>query len=182
MNLLKENSGAAALWILIGFVLAIIVSFVTAVQVKSTSTVQFCNSCHEMNPFYDTWVTGPHGLDKKGAIRARCVDCHLPHDSLMNYLTTKTKAGIHDAKAHWMGKKTEWLKQWKERGPYVHEAYESGCLECHKELVAPGIPAKAVSAHKAYLAGQTERNCIDCHHMVGHGDLVQRFRDLGYSE
>ncbi len=182
MSKKKGNKGAIAVCLIIGFVIAIIFSLISAAQVKSTSTVEFCNSCHEMNPFYETWAMGPHGLDNKGAIKARCVDCHLPHDSLVNYLVTKTKAGLHDMQAHWRGKKTEWLKLWKNRGPYVHEAYESGCKECHKNIIAPGIPTKAISAHKAYLSGQTERDCIDCHYLAGHGDLVQVFRDLGYSE
>ncbi len=182
MRFLKSHGGSTIVACIIAFLIALLVAFFTATQVKSTSTVEFCNSCHEMHPFYKTWAAGKHGVDAMGAVRARCVDCHLPHDSLANYLTVKTQAGLHDMKAHAMKKKTAWLEIWKNRGPYVHEAYESGCKECHKKLVAPGIPVKAFTAHKAYLVGQTKRTCIDCHHEVGHGDLVTEFREIASNE
>ncbi len=178
MKFIKNNGGAVVIVCIVAFLIALFVAFFAAKQVQSTSTVEFCNSCHEMNPFYETWAAGKHGTDAKGVIRARCVDCHLPHDSLANYLSTKTKAGLHDIKAHWMGKKTDWLGIWKNRGPYVHAAYESGCKECHKKLIAPGIPLKAITGHKAYLNGETKRTCLDCHHDVGHGDLVTKFREI----
>ncbi len=178
MRIITDNGGAVLVACIIAFLVALVIAFFAAKQVQSTSTVEFCNSCHEMHPFYRTWAAGKHGTDAKGVIRARCVDCHLPHDSLGNYLKTKTKAGLHDIKAHWMGKKTDWLTLWKNRGPYVHAAYDSGCKECHKKLVAPGIPLKAYTAHKTYLVGQTKRTCLDCHHEVGHGDLVAEFREI----
>ncbi|RUM87354.1 MAG: cytochrome C [Thermodesulfatator sp.] len=182
MRILNSHQGSTIVACVIAFLIALLIAFFTAKQVKSTSTVEFCNSCHEMNPFYKTWAAGKHGIDSMGAVRARCVDCHLPHDSLANYLKVKTQAGLHDMKAHAMKKKTPWLEIWKNRGPYVHEAYESGCKECHKKLVAPGIPVKAFTAHKAYIVGQTKRTCIDCHHEVGHGDLVTEFREIAQKE
>ncbi len=174
----SRSKGAGTMAVVLGFLSAIILCFFIAVKVRSTSTVEFCNSCHEMGRFEKTWRMGKHGSDAKGVIRARCVDCHLPHDSLANYLKVKTRAGIHDIIAHWTGKKTDWLTIWKNRGPYVHAAYESGCKECHKGLVAPGIPVKAYTAHKTYLVEQTTRTCLDCHHEVGHGDLVSEFQKI----
>ena len=175
MEKAKSCKVAVFLALAVGIIAALIVGYIGAEQIHATSTVEFCNSCHEMNIFHEAWAAGPHGPNAKGIIVARCVDCHLPHDSLSNYLIVKTKAGIHDVIAHKTGKKTEWLKLWKNRGPYYHEAYESGCLECHRDIIAPGIPVKALTAHKTYLAGQSERDCLDCHYKVGHGDLVQIF-------
>ena len=56
--------------------------------------------------------------------------------------------------------------------PYKHQAYESGCRECHENIVAPGIPIKAFTAHRQYQLGYTRENCISCHQTVGHGDVV----------
>ncbi len=182
MRIINSNGGAVLVACLIAFLVALVLAFFSAQKVKSTSTVEFCNSCHEMHPFHQTWAAGKHGYDSMGVIRAKCVDCHLPHDSLWNYLKTKMKAGLHDMKAHLIGKKTDWLALWKNRGPYVHEAYESGCKECHKKLVAAGIPTKAFTAHRAYELGETERTCLDCHHEVGHGDLVSAFREIAQNK
>ncbi len=49
-------------------VVVIIASFVTA---EAMSTNSSCNSCHEMNPYYDSWSASSHK-------DAKCVDCHIP--------------------------------------------------------------------------------------------------------
>ncbi len=172
------TKGAVAIGFILGFFIAIILSLVTASKVKSTGAVKFCASCHEMNLFHDTWAESSHGVNQKGVIKAKCADCHLPHDGIVDYLITKSKAGIHDYLAHLKGKKTDWISKWKNRGPHAHGAYESGCRKCHKELVAPGIPIKAFTAHRAYELGESKLHCIDCHQMAGHGDLVLAMKQV----
>src|ERR1043165_6325011 len=39
-----------------------------------------CANCHILNDEYASWMKGPH----HGA--ARCIDCHLPHDTVPKYL------------------------------------------------------------------------------------------------
>ncbi|MBA2849024.1 hypothetical protein G4V39_10680 [Thermosulfuriphilus ammonigenes] len=176
----NSSRGTLVKGLIIGFIAALVFSFITAVQVKSTGTVKFCSSCHEMKIFQETWAAGAHGPNDKGVIKAKCVDCHLPHDGLFTYLVAKTKFGINDYVAHVTGRKAtleHWLKHWEHKKPYTHEAYESGCRKCHKELVAPGIPLKAFTAHRAYELGETNKTCINCHHTVGHGDLLLALRE-----
>jgi len=155
-----------------GFAIAAVLALFTASQVKSTSTAEFCVSCHEMRTFYETWRAGVHGPDNKGVIKAECVDCHLPHDGVVEYPKVKVQSGLHDMMAHKSGKKPNWLEKMEARGPHEHMAYESGCLRCHKELVAKGIPIKAFTAHRAYELGESINHCVDCHKGAGHGDIV----------
>ncbi len=62
-----ENPTAAALWA-VGAVALILVAFVGVAQ--ATEAPAFCNTCHEMEPYYTAWDEGPHsGVD--------CVDCHV---------------------------------------------------------------------------------------------------------
>ena len=71
MRILRSYGGSTIVACIVAFLIALLIAFITAKQVQSTSTVKFCNSCHEMHPFYRTWAAGKHGLDAKGAIRAR---------------------------------------------------------------------------------------------------------------
>ena len=171
--------------VLIGFVIGICITIILALlagaQVKSTNKVSFCASCHEMQPFYKTWQMAAHGTSKMGVIKAKCVDCHLPHKSFMGYLIAKARFGLNDYWAHYF-KETEtlpltWIAEWEGTKPKAHKGYESGCKECHKNLLAPNIPLKAFKAHRTYELGETDKTCISCHHMVGHGDLLAFMRE-----
>jgi cytochrome c nitrite reductase small subunit len=165
----SKQNGSIILGLCIGLCLAIVLALVTASKIHSTNKVEFCTSCHEMKTFYQTWVLSAHGHAQKGAMKARCVDCHLPESNILTYLTTKAKAGAKDYIAHINSKKVDWIARRKERHSYT---YESGCKKCHKELVVPGIPIKAFLAHRAYELGETDKTCISCHQNVGHGDLL----------
>jgi len=168
------NKGGIVLGLIVGVLIALIFSLVTASKVVSTGKAEFCGSCHEMKVFVETWEAGIHGPSKKGVVKAECADCHLPHDNMINYLISKFKFGLNDYLAHLRGKgKPEhWIEHWKHKVPYKHQAYESGCRECHKTLVAEGIPLKAFKAHREYELGHTRENCITCHQTVGHGDVI----------
>ncbi len=169
----------------VGFLIALCIALFSAAQIMESNQVHFCASCHEMKVFYETWQKAPHGTIHRGTIRARCVDCHLPHEGFMKYLIAKILYGANDYYVHMTGKKASiehWLKHWEHKKPYVHKAYESGCKSCHKELIGNGIPLKAITAHKAYLIGETKKTCVSCHHMVGHGDVLTVLREKAKQE
>ncbi|OAG28038.1 cytochrome c3 family protein [Thermodesulfatator autotrophicus] len=168
------NKGGLILGIVIGLVVAGLGSLVTASKMVESNKVEFCASCHPMKTFHETWKLSVHGPNQKGAMKAKCADCHLPHDGFMNYLVTKVKAGLNDYIANMQGKGSTpqyWLDRWAKQGADKH-VYESSCRKCHKELVAPGIPVKAFIAHRQYELGMTKENCITCHRQVGHGNLM----------
>ncbi len=165
----------AILGFIVGVFVAAIVGLISASQLIHSNKVSFCASCHEMKVFYQTWVKAAHGLNHRGVVRAKCSDCHLPHEGIIKYLAAKIFYGVNDMYVHLTGAKASaehWVEHWKHKKPYVHKAYESGCKECHKELIGNGIPIKAITAHKAYLIGETKKTCVSCHHTVGHGDVL----------
>ena len=166
-----------------GFVFSALLFFWISAEVYYSNSPESCMSCHEMRVFYNTWKNSVHGLADKGALRARCVDCHLPHTSLYAYLFTKAKAGLHDWQAHISGKMNspeKWLAYLRQRelAPGKPTAFDSGCRQCHKVLIGDGIPIKAIKAHKAYLIGETNKTCVSCHRSVGHGDIISTFTEL----
>jgi cytochrome c nitrite reductase small subunit len=153
--------------LVIGVGIGVVVSLIGAEQIEKTGTPEFCISCHEMKPMYDTWLKGPHGPlgNKAGAVRASCTDCHLPHDSVVSYLTEKIRTAMKDAYYH---NKKElisnvdfWLEKLdpKEVKKYT---YESNCIHCHEEL-----PDNIL--HEKYKKGEINDTCLDCHWYVGHG-------------
>jgi nitrate/TMAO reductase-like tetraheme cytochrome c subunit len=151
-------------------------SLFTFVMIESTSTVEFCAVCHEMDVFVDTWEAAAHGPDETGAIAAVCVDCHLPDPEAghIAYLYEKGRSGTNDVVKHLLGDFPDWIANLEER---EHFTFESGCRKCHVELVAPGIPLKAITAHRDYLTGQTEETCIGCHADIGHAALKAAIQD-----
>ena len=58
-----KNPSPKSLGVLLGggFIVGILFwgGFNTAMEM--TNTEEFCISCHEMKPMYDTWLKGPHG-------------------------------------------------------------------------------------------------------------------------
>jgi len=50
--------------------LAVLVSFFAAGAIVITGQPGFCNSCHIMNPYYDSWQNSGHS-------NVNCLDCHL---------------------------------------------------------------------------------------------------------
>ena len=155
-------------FLVVGGAIGVGVSLFSTQKIEETGTPQFCISCHEMKPMYDTWLKGPHGPlgNKAGAVRASCIDCHLPHDTVVNYLVSKMRTGLKDAYYHNF-KKEEiskldfWLKKLdtKEVKKYT---YEENCIHCHQNL-----PDNVL--HEKYKKGEIKDTCLDCHWYVGHG-------------
>ena len=149
-----------------GFIIAGVVALISAQVVESTAEPSFCGSCHEMKPMYEAWEKGPHGPsgNKRGAVRAGCADCHLPHDNVLSYLINKSKFGMNDFVVHLFsgghdGDVNYWLEKRKERDHYV---FVSNCERCHEKL-----PDNIM--HQKLKAGEIKGNCLTCHWYVGHG-------------
>ena len=141
-----------------GLVIGLLLAFIGFQGVESTSSVSFCSKCHEMKPLYETWLKGPHGpfyesnkhttlknlfhrifphgpsYESKGAVRATCVDCHLPpSDNLANYLVNKGISGTRDLFVHFLGRpsKIDWVAKLDESKKFV---FDKSCLKCHLSL------------------------------------------------
>jgi cytochrome c-type protein NapC len=179
----KRSASKMALFtfIVIGVVIGAVASFSTAVMVEETSGKEFCTKCHTMQPMADAYLDDVHGGHNKEGLTAKCVDCHLPHDSLVGYLVEKAKTGIHDVWAEFTYDKS--TIDWQEKRKHAkHFVFDSGCLHCHTNLkeATMGTP-KAFVAHKAYFLNHTKK-CVECHENVGHHNLGDHLSQIQSKE
>lgn len=141
-------------YLFLGF-LALVISIgafiFTAEPLSYMSTeASTCNNCHVMETAYENWYHGPHQKVTE------CVDCHLPHDNLINYWFQKGKTGLHDVFYFSAGLTPELIRA----KPEAQEIIQANCIRCHKETV------------EAIIMGPQafDRHCWDCHRTVAHGN------------
>ena len=163
----------------IGIFAGMLISLYTAHMVEETSDEEFCGSCHSMQPMVKAYREDIHGGNNRVGFKAKCTDCHLPHDGILNYMTQKTLTGINDI---WVETfedtdKIDWQAKRLHRRKFV---YDSGCLKCHKNLKkATESNPKAFIAHKSYFMKKKELNlsCVSCHENIGHKNLSSHLKN-----
>ena len=114
-----------------------------------------CANCHIMNDQYASWTKGPHHGD------ARCVDCHLPRDTVEKYLA-KALNGYHHSKGFTLQDFHEPILI----KPRNAEILQNNCLRCHGDLVHDALVAGARGTQPAEVE---DGRCVHCHRGVGHG-------------
>jgi cytochrome c nitrite reductase small subunit len=112
-----------------------------------------CANCHIMNDQYASWSKGPH----HGG--ARCVDCHLPHDTVGKYVA-KASNGYHHSKGFTLQDFHEPIMI-KQRNADILQA---NCVRCHADFVHDILQDPLASE-----GGREETRCTHCHRGVGHG-------------
>ncbi|WP_290924442.1 NapC/NirT family cytochrome c [Halodesulfovibrio sp.] len=154
-----------------GFVLTIVLVLASGHMIALTNTDQFCVTCHVMKPFRQAWLASPHGGNNPQGVVAQCVDCHLPHGTLVEYVVAKAYTGTHDVIMNMI------------IDPYTHDwganranrekfTYDNSCRKCHTRLQAPKMGIKAILAHREYLRKENKLRCVKCHEHVGHKDMM----------
>ncbi|HIF3540788.1 TPA: cytochrome c3 family protein [Salmonella enterica] len=145
--------------------------------VKTTGNAEFCGACHEMQPMVKTYQQDTHGGNNPHGFSAECVDCHLPHTSTVGYLISKGVQGTNDVikKKFTDTSDINWLENRKKRESYV---YDSGCLECHNQLLdkTKADNPKSLEMHKLYKDMSNTNSalkCVSCHVTVGHAGLLR---------
>lgn len=157
--------------LLISFFISLLFAYTTLEVVVKTSSANYCVSCHEMAPMKASYDQDVHGGRGKSGIKASCVSCHLPHDSIINYLYTKVEKGIKETTIHYFTdlNKIDWHKKRENRDDYV---YDSGCIKCHTNYddnSSYSLKAKQMHMHyKELLNTNKELTCATCHAEVGH--------------
>ncbi len=130
-------------------ILAVVFLVITAGSIVLTSTNTFCNSCHVMNPYYDSWKKSSHN-------KAHCLDCHL-EPGLLNYAEGKLK-GMSQAIDYMVGrigtKPSATVK-------------DVSCLRAHchsaEELVSKNIDYNGIKfTHKNHIAAVVDGINISC--------------------
>jgi len=136
---------------------------------RTTSTNEYCISCH-IHPSADaSWKKSVHYQTKSG-IRTACVDCHLPPKG-DGYLWAKGTTGLRDLWSKWTKDSASF--NWEDKGRLEnarHHVYQSGCIKCHENLFPPKLTKAGEDAHLYYQ--QTKQSddlhCINCHLNAGH--------------
>lgn len=108
-----------------------------------SETPEFCGSCHVLNMEYEAWFhSGAHR-------RVKCVECHLPNDTLARHLLWKTIDGLKDWLSFHTGHVSDPIRISARGAGFVKE----NCQRCHAELIS---------------RINEDRQCWDCHRGLSH--------------
>lgn len=109
-----------------------------------------CANCHAMAGHYEAWAAGPH------AQAATCVDCHLPHEGLVEQYLVKAEDGlVHGVRFT--------LDDYPENVVIRDKSLavaDRSCLHCHGDLTTDMMFARDDGAEGL--------SCVRCHSGVGH--------------
>ena len=158
--------------VLIGLPLLLSTGWILAQYgIERTSGVEFCTSCHSMQPMAESYSMDVHGGRSVHGVQANCSDCHLPHDSPLNFMLAYWQRLIGDAWVELIhgSESIDWKMLRNARESYV---FDSGCLTCHRNLLE-AFPrnADAYAAHEPFFLDETPTKCVSCHSAVGHKNL-----------
>lgn len=81
-----------ARWLVILLIVSAVAGYAS---IEITSRSSFCNRCHIMNPYYDSWTTDAHS-------DSECVDCHIPPGAT-NYISAKMN-GLGQVVDDWLNR------------------------------------------------------------------------------
>ena len=127
-------------------VVLIIAAFVAA---HFTSASSFCNSCHEMNPYYASWQASTHKT-------AQCRDCHIP-PGFIPYIETKL-GSLREIYVHLTGNPKAPLA-------VTRKIPNASCFRCHPNPPPdPALPTVTFTHAKKHSG----LNCISCHIRLVH--------------
>lgn len=162
------------LLLLVGVVIGLVISYASYEAITRTSTPEFCVVCHEMAPMRASFDQDVHGGKGKTGIRANCVNCHLPHNNIFNYVFTKAKNGVTEVGLHFFGNvdAIDWQKNRENRAEFV---FDDGCIKCHTNYATnEKFNPKALEMHQHYnalLTTDKKIGCASCHAEIGHKGL-----------
>lgn len=148
--------------------------------VESTSTTEFCLSCHEMRIMHEEFTKSIHFRNRSG-VRLECGDCHVPRDGLRKYIA-KLEA-LDDVYAHFIGTidTPEKFEARREDMAYtvraaMKEDNSQACRNCHA-FNAMDLAKQADRPKRKHTeAMDTGQTCIDCHKGIAH-TLPSELRD-----
>ncbi len=176
----KQSFLKIALLVVVLAPVVVVVSWgATEMMIEETGGKEFCTVCHTMQPMGAAYEADIHGGANNSGVKAKCVDCHLPHDNPFVYLYGKASIGFHDvwAQMTYDLDAIDWQAKREHREDFV---YDSGCTHCHSNLEKATLAdSKAFVAHKPYFLGKTEKSCVSCHTAVGHKNLSAHLERSG---
>lgn len=124
-------------------------AYVTDAPAYAGTAPETCANCHVMDSAYENWFHAPH------ARVTTCVDCHLPHDNLVNYWVEKGRTGMHDVYMFTTGQIPDAIRA----KPGTKKIIQENCIHCHETTV-----------ETVMMGSQSfDRYCWECHRDVAHG-------------
>jgi cytochrome c nitrite reductase small subunit len=144
--------------ILLGVLLGLVVFIFRISNASSylSSNPRTCINCHVMVPQYATWERSSH------ARVAKCVDCHLPHDNVVNKYRAKMRDGMRHSTIFTLRAEPQVIRI----KPYAAAAVQQNCIRCHESVLEDASVHKVT--YEDAQAGEGKL-CWDCHREVPHG-------------
>jgi cytochrome c nitrite reductase small subunit len=139
-------------WIALIVVGAVIMLLVVASLVTAhfTSRSSFCDTCHEMEPYYASWQTSSHSATE-------CIDCHIP-PGFVAFVKTKFYA-FRELWVHLTGDSNAPLT-------VTREVPNDSCLRCH-DAPASTTLSDVTFSHETHQG----QYCITCHVRMVHSNV-----------
>jgi nitrate/TMAO reductase-like tetraheme cytochrome c subunit len=138
-------------------------------SVEATSTPEFCISCHEIQPAYDSWKESSHYKVPADKEIATCRDCHLPSwKNPVVLLWAKAYHGSKDVYHHIVDK--DKLDRYYYRYMMKIDARknfpDAYCLKCHSDIYQQ--QEKELIIYHKNLKTNSNLKCVDCHKNLVH--------------
>jgi nitrate/TMAO reductase-like tetraheme cytochrome c subunit len=128
---------------------------VTFGAAEYTTRSSFCNSCHEMNPYYHGWQVSTHNV-------AECKDCHIPK-GFASFVKTKVFA-MREVYVHFAGGNAVPLS-------VRRQVSNSVCEQCHRDGgTAKAIGTVSLASSTFAHTGRHVGSCVQagCHQRIVH--------------
>jgi nitrate/TMAO reductase-like tetraheme cytochrome c subunit len=149
----------------------------------STSSTDFCMSCHEMKVMKEELAQTAHFKNRAG-VRVECSDCHMPRQQLSK-LVAKVQA-LDDLVHHFLGTidtpekfEARRLAMAEKVWDSMRDARSQPCLVCHAFEAMELEKQSSRPRFKHQQAQQSGETCITCHKGVAHR-LPKGFRNDDY--
>jgi cytochrome c nitrite reductase small subunit len=136
-------------WLPVAVAITVLVGLALFVGIaRATDNSAYCNSCHEMQPYYAAWTQGGHKHT------AQCIDCHV-NAGFVPRLTHKFSA-LGEVWAHVVG-----TPKFPLSAPAT--VPDSRCKRCHPSVKPTNMPAGF--SHDIHAK---QGPCELCHATTGH--------------
>lgn len=160
--------------LVVGFAVGIAFAAGFSSFVASTSTMDFCVSCHEMRAFvYAEYRESAHFTSRSG-LRPQCADCHVPK-AWGPKMWRKIQATFKEVPNHILGKIDTPEKFEAHRLAMAQSVWATmksndsrECRGCHNTYAMALGEQKPRARAQHEDAVRTGETCIDCHKGIAH--------------
>jgi cytochrome c-type protein NapC len=159
---------------LFAFVLGAIALGTMNFVLHTTSSTEFCYTCHSHEAFIKPEYEASSHFVNTAGVRAGCADCHLPHDNWFELVWTKAVVSL-DIIPEVMGKLDSAEKYESHRAEMAESVWRQFkgndskfCRGCHS-IDAMDLESQGRSTARRHTrAAERGETCIDCHYGIVH--------------